>query len=76
MDENTKHIVASNLTVAYYIATKEHVAITKAIPAANFEPSQDQITQPFALIIATYQSFLLYLGGASPASDAGLAKET
>jgi hypothetical protein len=55
MDENTKHIVASNLTAAYYAGMEPQLHA----PDIN-DPlrKQSQMEQPFKEVIGVYVGFL------------------
>ena len=70
MDKNTKYIVASNLTAAYF-AGLEHRYIKD--PRTNLKtalPTQADLNQPFDEVISVYRGFLQSLDERYPQSKA------
>jgi len=55
MDENTKYIVASNLTIAYFAGMKPQLELP-----SSFDPGirADEMKQPFIEVIGVYTAFL------------------
>lgn len=63
MDDNTKHIVASNLTVAYFAGMPHQLSDPNVKPAGDPRLRGSQMQQPFNEVIGVYKAFLSLLGG-------------
>lgn len=73
MDEQTKHIVASNLTAAYFSGMKRYLKDPNEDAAVNPQERKIQMEQPFLEVYGVYRGFLQTLNErypTSPDSDA------
>jgi len=55
MDENTKYIVASNLTVAYFAGMKPQLELPSS---SDPRIRADEMKQPFIEVMGVYTAFL------------------
>jgi hypothetical protein len=70
MDKNTKYIVASNLTAAYFAGMKPYLRNPNDEPEIDPDRRGMQMEQPFKEVIAVYRGFLSSLDERYPESVA------
>jgi hypothetical protein len=68
MDKNTKYIVASNLTAAYFAGMEPYLRNPNDKPEVDPDRRQQQMEQPFNEVIAVYRGFLSSLDERYPES--------
>jgi len=68
MDKNTKYIVASNLTAAYFAGMEPYLRHPNDKPEVDPDWRQRQMEQPFNEVIAVYRGFLSSLDERYPDS--------
>lgn len=70
MDKNTKYIVASNLTAAYFAGMVPYLRNPNDEPAIDPNLRRTQMEQPFNEVIGVYRGFLSSLDERYPDSSA------
>ena len=70
MDKNTKYIVASNLTAAYFAGMEPYLRNPNDEAATDPDRRRMQMEQPFNEVIAVYRGFLSSLDERYPDSVA------